>query len=136
MARAALGAVRTYRSRRAGGRLLNEFLVSLGLFFLILTASLVILGSASRSAVNASVTSEALALAREGMEEAIASGEFDKPSRREESFGWRENDVTYSRVVKVTPLTGDMKSFCLIRVDIESEDSDRKILLERYVYRI
>lgn len=116
--------------------MLNEFLVSLGLFFLILTASLVILGSASRSAVNASITGEALALAREGMEEAIASGAFEKPAFREDNLGWRENDVTYRRVVKITPLTGKMKNLCLIRVDVESEDSNRRILLERYVPRI
>lgn len=116
--------------------MLNEFLVSLGLFFLILTAALVILGSASRSISNAAVTREALSIAREGMEELIATAPSDKPMLRQENFAGRENPVSFQRLLSVTPLSGDSQGLALLRVVVEWEDSDRKIRLERYVARI
>ncbi len=122
--------------RGRGARLLNEFLVSLGLFFLILTAALVILGNASRSISNAAVTREALAIAREGMEELVATASPDKPMLRQENFAGRENSASFQRMLRVTPLSGDSKGLALLRVVVEWEDSDRKIRLERYVTRI
>lgn len=123
-------------ARRPGGRLLNEFLISLGLFFLILTAALVILGSASRSASNAAVTREAVALAREGMEDLIISAPADKAGRSRQSFSGRENDVTFHRLMLSRPLTDELRGLISLQVEVKWDGSDRVVRLERYVRRI
>ena len=121
-----------------GGRLLNEFLVSLGLFFLILTANLTILNSASRSSSQAGATREALDLARQGLEEVIASPKAGERLLREQSFSSKSGAVegfSFTRTVKVTPLTGSLSglSEALVKVDW---GQGRTVRLERYVARL
>ena len=122
--------------RRPGGRLLNEFLVSLGLFFLMLTAGLVILGSASESSSQATATGEATSLARETMEVMIATASPNRPTLRQESFVGPESGVTFNRVSRLTPLSGDKARLAMLSVVVDWEGGKRKVRLERYVSRI
>lgn len=126
-------------SSRAGtkpsGRLLNEFLISLGLFFLILTANLTVLNSASRSSAQAGATRQALDLARDGLEEAIAA---PTPGLREVNFGSRgkeTNGFTFNRRVKVVPLAGPQQGLALATVTVDWGQG-RTVSLERYVWRL
>lgn len=120
------------------GRLLNEFLVSLGLFFLILTANLSILNSAGKSSSLAGATREALDLARDGMEEVIASPQAGAPYYREQSFNSKSGSVegfVFNRTVKVTPLTGEQQGLSQAWVTVEWGQG-RKVKLERYVCKL
>lgn len=125
-------------SAKPRGRLLNEFLVSLGLFFLILTANLTVLNSASKSSSLAGATREALDLAREGLEEVIASPKAGAPYFREQTFSSKSGSVegfTFNRTVKVTPLTGEMQGLSEAWVTVEWGQG-RKVKLERYVWKL
>jgi hypothetical protein len=120
------------------GRLLNELLVSLGLFFLILTADLTILNSASNSSSQAGATRQALDLAREGLEAAIASPKAGAPYYKEQSFSSRGRSVegfSYNRTVKVTPLGGELKGLSQASVTVEW-GRGRQVRLERYVAKL
>ena len=120
------------------GRLLNEFLVSLGLFFLILTANLSILNSAGKSSSLAGATREALDLAREGMEEAIASPKAGALYFSEQTFNSRSGSVegfVFNRTVKVTPLVGEQQGLSEAWVTVEWGQG-RKVKLERYVWKL
>lgn len=126
-------------SRRAGarptGRLLNEFLISLGLLFLILMGNLTVLNSASRSSSQAGATRRALDLARDGLEEAVAA---PVPGLRQHSFGSLRDEAegyTFSRRVKVTPLSGPQEGLALVTVTVDW-GRGRTVALERYVWRI
>lgn len=132
--------MRPFRSpgQISGGRLLNEFLISLGLFFLILTADLVILNSASRSSSTAGATREALDLAREGLEEVVALPTPGAPMRREKTFSARGGSVEgfqFNRTVKVTPLSGDKQGLSAALVTV-TWGGNRAVRLERYVPRL
>lgn len=120
---------------RSRGRLLNEFLISLGLFFLILTANLTILNSASRSSSQAGATREALDLARDGLEQAIAA---PSSGLREQGFSSRSGEIegfTFTRKVKVVPLSGAQEGLALATVTVDW-GRGRTVRLERYVRRI
>lgn len=120
------------------GRLLNEFLVSLGLFFLILTANLTILSSASISSSQSAATLEALELARDGLEEIIASPKSGAPYFKEHSFSSKSSSVegfVFRRTVKVTPLQGDLVGLSEV-TSIVDWGRRRTVKLERYVWRL
>jgi hypothetical protein len=121
------------RRRESSGRLLSEFLISLGLLFLILTANLVILNSASQSSSQAGATREALELAREGLEEVIASS--PKPGYNERTFSSKSGSVegfTFTRKIKVTALSGEHKGLMQALVTVDW-GRNRTVRLERYV---
>lgn len=120
------------------GRLLNEFLISLGLFFLILTANLTILNSASQSSSQAGATREALELAKDGMEEVIASRKSGAPYFKQQTFGSKSGSVegfSYNRTVKVTPLVGEQLGLSVAWVTVDW-GRGRTVKLERYVDRL
>jgi hypothetical protein len=124
------------KARKTSGRLLSEFLVSLGLLFLILTANLTILNSASQSSSQAGATREALELAQEGMEEVIASP--PKPGLSETSFGSKSRSVegfTFTRKIKVTALTGEQQGLLEALVTVDW-GRGRTVRLERYVSKL
>jgi hypothetical protein len=115
--------------------LLNEFLVSLGLFFLILTANMIILDSASTSSSQAGATREALELAEEGMEETLAS---PKPGLTRRSFSAKSGSVegfSFQRTVKVTPLQGKEQGLLEAQVTVEW-GRGRTVKLGRYVGKL
>lgn len=120
------------------GRLLNEFLISLGLFFLVLTANLVILTSASRSAAQAEATREALDLAREAIEETLARSNPGAAFFQQRSFHSRSGLVegfSFVRQVKVTPSPDHPQALSLATVSVEWGQG-RRVRLERYVQHL
>ena len=110
--------------------------MSLGLFFLTLTAGVVVLGSANESSSQAVATSEATSLAREGMEVMMAAQSPDQPALRQDYVVGRESAVTYTRTSRLTPLSGEKAKLALITVVVDWEGGKRKVRLERYVSRI
>jgi hypothetical protein len=113
-------------------------LISLGLFFLILTANLTILNSASNSSSQAAATLEALDLARDGIEEIVASPTAGVRYFKQQSFGSKTRSVegfSYNRTVKVTPMTGQMEGLSEVAVSVEW-GRGRTVKLERYVSKL
>lgn len=111
-------------------------MISLGLLFLILTANLTILDSASQSSSQARATREALDLAREGLEEVIAAP--PKPGLTESTFGSRSGSVegfTFTRKIKVTALSGEHQGLLQALVTVDW-GRNRTVRLERYVAKI
>jgi hypothetical protein len=118
------------KRREQTGRQLNEFLVSLGLLFLLLIPNIAILSSAVSSSFNAASEDVALDLARNAMERSIADP-GSVPTKR----GYDVSGTTYSQVVRLTPLDGERNGLTLVVVDVEWGHGERshKIRLERYV---
>lgn len=125
------------RSQRAGnkGRLLNEFLVSLALLFLIMPADLKILSSASKSAHLAGATVKAAEIAQQGIEEAIAQASVGKAQTRTKEFSdtlGTGGEVVFSRTTTFEPLSQGSK-ILRARVTVRWSESEREVHLERYV---
>lgn len=117
----------------SGGRLLGEFLVGLGLLFLVLLANLVILKSASQSSSQGAATYEALSLAKDGMEQLIALAATSKQYDKTETFSSRNGSVegfVYTRKMVIVPAVDGKvgKAVVLVRWG-----QKREIKLERYV---
>lgn len=119
------------------GRLLNEFLVSLALFFLILPADLMILSTASESAHGAAATRVAAEVAREGIEEAIAqagSGKLRKARTKEyKRVVETDNEIVFTQTTVYEPLEGDKAGLARAMVTVSWSDGEEELKVERYV---
>lgn len=118
------------RREKCRGRLLGEFLVGLGLSFLVLTANMAILSSATGSSSRAQAENNALDIARNAVERLIAEPEAVRTTQAFEMDG-----VTLHRQVTLTPLTADLEGLSLasVQVDWQQAGKTRTVKLERYV---
>lgn len=112
--------------------MLSEFLVSLGLFFLILTANVMVLSSASVSSSKAGATADALEIAQQGMEEALAAPKLGRQFRSFNSNARSVESFTYHRTTRVLELDKDKAGLNLVTVTVEWGQG-RVVRLERYV---
>lgn len=117
-------------SRNRAGRMLNEFLVSLGLLFILLIPDLALLDSAVTSSFRASSEDIALDIARDSMEVSIAELGSLPTKRNYEIAG-----MTYNQSVRLVPLRGERAGLTLVVIAVEWNQGDRihSIRLERYV---
>lgn len=128
--------VRARRQQAIVGRLLNEFLVGLGLLFFALVGNLAILNSATDSSAHAALSARALELARGGMEELINNPKAAAAGPLEHRFGSEGQGAfqsTFYRKSWLVPLTGEMQGLNRVTVVVEWEDGSRAVRLERYV---
>ena len=126
------------RVHHQSGRLLSEFLVSLGLFFLILTADLSIVDLATDSASQARTTQFGLGLAQNALEDLIAGSHTGRPTVRHSSFTKevsKGRTVRFNRTIRLAPLAQFSSRLSLATVIVDWDDGRRKIRLERYVAR-
>ena len=122
--------------QRSFGRLLNEFLVSLGLLFLSMTASFAILNSATRSSEEAAVRERALSLARSGMEKIIGDYAMSGSNHLRQGFGAGVGSrfrTRYQRDIWKTALKGESTGLYRVVVQVEWGDNQQRVRLERYV---
>lgn len=114
------------------GRLLSEFLVSLGLLFLLLVANIAILDSSVQSSFGASTENIALNLARNCMEETVAQP-GSQPGRKT----FEIEGTSFHRQVRLVPLDGERAGLTAVWVEVEWKlgSRSRRVRLERYVRR-
>ncbi len=122
---------------RVTGHLLSEFLVSLGLLFLLLAANLGILSSSASWAREAAHSRNATSLARDAMEQVIAASTPEERPQAQSAFplpGSRPHTVVlYHRTVELLPLGEGFEGLQLARVSVSWDEAEPSIVLERYV---
>ncbi len=124
------------RVQHQSGRLLSEFLVSLGLFFLILTADLSIVDLATDSASQARTTQFGLGLAQNALEDLIADSRAGKAMVRHSTHSQSVSKgkvVRFNQTVRVAPMAQFSSHLSLATVVVDWDNGRRKIRLERYV---
>ena len=118
------------------GRLLNEFLVSLGLLFLAMIGDFAVIHSSVRIAERTSVSARALSLARSGVESVISNpGKYQK-GVVSESFGAGKGatfDEIFSRRCSLIPIKSGELTLHKVVVTVEWADGTERVNLERYV---
>ncbi len=124
------------RCSHGAGHLLSEFLVSMGILFLLMLANVAVLSSAADWANSSSQNRQALVVAREGMEQAIAAERAEDFPELQRAFtfpGSRPGTVlVLSRTITVEPL-GEHENFSLVQVNVSWSDDHPPVVLERYV---
>jgi hypothetical protein len=120
----------TIQKKNQAGRMLNEFLVSLGLLFILLVPDVAILSAAVTSSSRAASEDVALDMARNSMEASIAQLGSVTPKRSYEIDG-----TSFSQSVRLVPLQGERAGLTLVVVSVEwvTGDKNHHIRLERYV---
>lgn len=118
------------------GRLLNEFLVSLGLLFLAMIGNFTVIHSSVQTTERTSVSARALYLARSGVESVIQNPGKYKKGLVSESFGAGKGetfDETFSRRCSLIPIKSGELTLHKAVVTVEWADGNERVNLERYV---
>lgn len=123
------------RRSLCAGRLINEYLVTLGLLFLVLTGELALLDSVIATSSRGQNRAVALELAREGMEMAIADVTLARksPHRRDiERTDQRGGRLLFSRSITVERIKGN-PAYARATVSVDWEGTQQSVKLVRYV---
>lgn len=128
----------TFRAKRStAGRLLVEFLVSLGILFLTMGGNMAILHSSVESAEDSSHAQRAVELAQEGMEMVIRSPENYEGKGKSDTVGTGVGEefhaTTFTRQILLTSLESGETGLLRAQVRIEWDDGHSTYRLERYV---
>lgn len=116
------------------GHLLSEYLVALGLLFLALVPNLAILHSATRTGEKSALSTRAVALLRDGMENAVSQPKKYTGKVTTESFGSGSSGLFDEKFDRRISLMPDKKSGMLLAIVVVKWGKDgQELALERYV---